>query len=38
MKLSGGYLVSARHSVEDPALDALARSFLDANPERIVWG
>ncbi|WP_338615388.1 amidohydrolase family protein [Achromobacter sp. E1] len=38
VKLSGGYLVSARQSVEDPALDALARSFLDANPERIVWG
>ncbi len=38
VKLSGGYLVSARHSVEDPALDALARSFLDANPERVVWG
>ncbi|MFY3979229.1 amidohydrolase family protein [Achromobacter xylosoxidans] len=38
LKLSGGYLVSPRHSVEDPALDALARGYLDANPERIVWG
>ncbi len=38
IKLSGGYIVSARHSIEDPTLDALARSFLDANPERVVWG
>jgi predicted TIM-barrel fold metal-dependent hydrolase len=38
IKLSGGYIVSARHSIEDPALDALARSYLDANPERVVWG
>ncbi len=38
IKLSGGYLVSTRHSIEDPALDALARSYLDANPERVVWG
>jgi D-galactarolactone isomerase len=38
IKLSGGYLVSAQHSVEDPALDALARSFLDAAPQRVLWG
>jgi predicted TIM-barrel fold metal-dependent hydrolase len=38
VKLSGGYIVSARHSVEDPALDALARSYIEANPERVVWG
>lgn len=38
LKLSGGYLVSERHSVDDPALDALARSFIDAAPDRIVWG
>ena len=38
VKLSGGYLVSARNTVEDTALDALARSYLDANPERVVWG
>lgn len=38
IKLSGGYIVSPRHSIEDPALDALARSYLDANPERVVWG
>lgn len=38
IKLSGGYIVSPRQSIEDPALDALARSYLDANPERVVWG
>lgn len=38
VKLSGGYLVSTRHCIEDPALEALARSYLDANPERVVWG
>ena len=38
VKLSGGYLVSERHSVEDIGLDALARSYIAAAPERIVWG
>jgi predicted TIM-barrel fold metal-dependent hydrolase len=38
VKLSGGYIVSAQHSVADPALDALARSYLFAARERIVWG
>ena len=38
IKLSGGYLVSATASVEDRALDALARSFIEAAPERVVWG
>ena len=38
LKLSGGCLVSAIASVEDPALDVLARSFIDAAPEQIVWG
>lgn len=38
LKVSGGYLVSATHSVDDPALDALAHSVIDAAPERIVWG
>ena len=38
IKLSGGYIVSPRHTIEDPALDALARSYLDANPDRVVWG
>ena len=38
IKLSGGYLVSPEHSTEDPALDALARSFLEAAPGRVVWG
>ncbi|MBS0430417.1 MAG: amidohydrolase family protein [Proteobacteria bacterium] len=38
IKLSGGYLVSPTHSTDDPALDTLARSFLEAAPERVVWG
>ena len=38
LKLSGGYLVSALGSSEDPALHALARSFIDAAPERLLWG
>ncbi|MBL0419261.1 amidohydrolase family protein [Ramlibacter sp. AW1] len=38
IKLSGGYLVSPLRSVEDPALDALARSFIGAAPNRVVWG
>lgn len=38
IKLSGGYLVSPMHSVEDPALDALARSFIETAPARVVWG
>ncbi|MCZ2495850.1 amidohydrolase family protein [Xylophilus sp. Kf1] len=38
MKLSGGYIVSARHRADDPALDALARGYLAAAPHRVVWG
>lgn len=38
VKLSGGYIVSPRHDIEDPALDLLARSFIDAAPERVIWG
>lgn len=38
IKLSGGYLVSAQRSVEDPALDALARTYIEAAPERVLWG
>jgi predicted TIM-barrel fold metal-dependent hydrolase len=38
IKLSGGYLVSPTASVEDPALDALARSFIGAAPHRVLWG
>lgn len=38
IKLSGGYLVSPQRSVEDPGLDGLARSFLDAAPQRVLWG
>ncbi|MDE1948875.1 MAG: amidohydrolase family protein [Burkholderiales bacterium] len=38
IKLSGGYIVSPARTVEDPALDALAQSYLQAAPERVVWG
>ncbi len=38
IKLSGAYIVSALHSVEDPALDALAASYLHCAPERVLWG
>lgn len=38
IKLSGSYIVSPQHSVEDPALDELAASYLRAAPERVVWG
>jgi D-galactarolactone isomerase len=38
VKLSGGYLVSSTHSVEDPDLDALVRSYLNVAPERVLWG
>lgn len=38
LKLSGGYLVSALGSSEDPALHALARHLIAAAPERMLWG
>lgn len=38
VKLSGGYLVSEQHRSDDPALHALARSYIDANPGQVVWG
>lgn len=38
VKLSGGYIVSSVHSVEDPLLDALAASYLRCAPGRVVWG
>lgn len=38
VKLSGGYLVSPTARVDDPALDPLARRFIDAAPERVLWG
>ena len=38
VKLSGGYIVSPIRSTDDPALNALARSYLDAAPRRVVWG
>lgn len=38
VKLSGGYLVSPQQSSDDPGLDALARSYLDTAPDRVLWG
>lgn len=38
IKLSGGYIVSEHHVVDDPALDALAGSYLRAAPQRVLWG
>lgn len=38
VKLSGGYIVSERHSVEDPALNALAVTYLRGAPGRVLWG
>ncbi len=38
IKLSGGYIVSPLHTVEDPALDALAHSYLRCAPHRVLWG
>lgn len=38
IKLSGGYIVSASGSIDDPGLDALARSYLAAAPDRVLWG
>jgi D-galactarolactone isomerase len=38
VKLSGGCIVSPLKTVDDPALDTLARSYIDAAPERVVWG
>ncbi len=38
IKLSGGYIVSGLQSVEDPALDALAASYLRCASERVLWG
>lgn len=38
LKLSGGYIVSPTGRVDDPGVAALARGYLRAVPERIVWG
>lgn len=38
VKLSGGYIVSGTGSVEDPLLNALAASYLDVAPSRVLWG
>jgi predicted TIM-barrel fold metal-dependent hydrolase len=38
IKLSGGYLVSPTGCSEDPQLQPLARSFMDAASDRVIWG
>lgn len=38
VKLSGGYIVSPLRTVDDPALDALAHSYLRCAPDRVLWG
>jgi D-galactarolactone isomerase len=38
IKLSGAYLVSPIHCSDDPQLLPLARSFIDAAPDRVIWG
>lgn len=38
VKLSGGYLVSSDHTTDDPQLLPLACSFIDAAPDRVIWG
>ena len=38
IKLSGGYLVSPTGSSDDPDLQPLARSFINAASDRVIWG
>lgn len=38
IKLSGAYLVSDGVDGQDAALPALARTFLDTAPDRVIWG
>ena len=38
IKLSGGYIVSEQGAPQYADVAALARSFLDAAPERVLWG
>ena len=38
VKLSGGYLVSPTGSSDDPQLQPLARSFIHAASDRVIWG
>ncbi len=38
IKLSGGYLVSPTGSSDDPQLQPLARSFIHAASDRVIWG
>ena len=38
VKLSGGYIVSPLGRTDDPALDPLARSYIRAASDRVLWG
>lgn len=38
VKLSGGYLVSPTGRSDDPQLQPLAQSFMDAASDRVIWG
>ncbi len=38
IKLSGGYLVGPTGSSDDPQLQPLARSFIHAASDRVIWG
>lgn len=38
LKLSGGYIVSPTGLASDPGVASLARSYLRAAPQRMVWG
>lgn len=38
VKLSGGYILSDTGDVNDPGLRKLARSFINASPNRVIWG
>lgn len=38
VKLSGGYIVSPTRTTRDVALRTLAASYLNAAPERVIWG
>lgn len=38
LKLSGGYIVSPTGRTDDPGVAALARGYLRAAPQRLVWG
>ena len=38
VKVSGGYIVSDEHDAADPNLNVLARSFIAAASDRVIWG